>query len=74
MGNLRLMFMPVCSWPRQTETINEAARKKEAHRLLGKELVSTFGGSEIKKRVNKAMHKFGKGARHGGGVQKTKLP
>ncbi len=57
----------------KTETSNEAALKKEAHRLLGKEFLGTFGGGEIKKRVNEAMHRFDKATKHGGVVLKTSI-
>jgi uncharacterized protein DUF922 len=57
----------------KTETLNEAAMKKEALRLLGKKFISTFGGGEIEKRVNAAMADLDRRTHHGGVVLKTSI-
>lgn len=49
----------------KTETVNEAALKKEALRLLGKEATRVFGGGEIEKRINAAMKKLDSQTGHG---------
>lgn len=59
--------------PLQTENVNEAKMRAEAHRLLGKLFIKTFGGGLLEKRVNAAMADFDKKSGHGGVVLKTSV-
>ena len=57
----------------KTETVNEAAMKKEALKLLGKEAQRVFGGGEIEKRINAAMKKLDSQTGHGSVKLKTSI-
>ena len=57
----------------QTETVNEAAMRREALKLLGKEATRVFGGGEIAKRINAAMKKLDSQTGHGSVKLKTSI-
>lgn len=57
----------------KTETVIEAAMRKEALKLLGKEATRVFGGGAIEKRINAVMKKLDSQTGHGSVKLKTSI-